>query len=283
MERPNRPLELFTYTPEQPLSIQQWQEILATSYCPYIGKKCDKTRKSQPEISIGTCSVSYGGKPVIICPHRFLQRRHIFLDTIHLLQNHAPGNQLHVIPEITIPGGSVDYFVVSVQRGDIKDYIALEIQALDTTGTVWPSRQTLINDELGIPVETSARNKGYGINWKMTAKTILVQMHHKVETLELLGKKLVLIIQDVFYDYITQEFSVSVLQDAEAAHSAHFHVYRMDREETGAFSIELIARHSTTAIGIEQMLGRKRDANLPEDALLARLRSKMSERTLLTI
>jgi hypothetical protein len=35
------------------------------------------------------------------------------------------------------------------------------------------------------------------MNWKMTAKTILVQMHHKVETFEHINKKMVLVIQDV--------------------------------------------------------------------------------------
>jgi hypothetical protein len=283
MSFPKKPLELFTYTPEQ-LTTDQWKEILTSSYCQYLGKKCDKTRKSQPEVSIGTCTVGYMGNPVIICPRQFLQRRQVFLDTIHLLDSHSPGNQLHVIPEMAIPGGSVDYFVVSVQRGDIKDYLALEIQAMDTTGSVWPSRQKVINDEIGLSVEGVERDKGYAINWKMSAKTILIQMHHKVKTLELLGKKLVLVIQDVFFNYITEEFATSSLQKAETAHSAHFHIYEMTEQEgTGTLSIELVSRHSTTTLGIEQMLGLQADATVSEDSLLARLKAKISNRTLLTI
>jgi hypothetical protein len=44
---------------------------------------------------------------------------------------------------------------------------------------------------LNVPVETA---KTFGMNWKMTAKTILVQLHHKLETFEHLGKHLVLVI-----------------------------------------------------------------------------------------
>ncbi|MGH9931853.1 MAG: hypothetical protein ACREA9_21860, partial [Pyrinomonadaceae bacterium] len=43
----------------------------------------------------------------------------------------------------------------------------------------------------------------YGINWKMSAKTILVQMHHKAAAFESIGKKLVLAVQTEFFRYIS--------------------------------------------------------------------------------
>jgi hypothetical protein len=39
-----------------------WQNIIKNQLCPYTEKRCFKVRKSQPEISIGTCSVKYGTK-----------------------------------------------------------------------------------------------------------------------------------------------------------------------------------------------------------------------------
>ncbi len=269
-------LELFTFTPPA-LRLHEWQHILATNDCRYIDKKCDKTRKSQPEIAIGTCIVGYAGNPVIICPHRFLQHRQIFQDVVPLLDHHQPSNQIHVIPEITLPGGSVDYFIVSVQADTIVDYLALEIQALDTTGSVWFSRQKMIREEIGIPVEIPTNDSSYGINWKMTAKTILIQMHHKVETLELLGKKLVLVIQDVFFNYMQTEFSTQSLQEANRGNSAHFHIYTLNEN----FVLQLMAQHSTTATGIERMLGRQKAADIPEEVLLQRLQLKMGKNTLL--
>jgi hypothetical protein len=35
----------------------------------------------------------------------------------HLLTQHEPGNELHIIPEISVPGGSVDYVLASVKSG----------------------------------------------------------------------------------------------------------------------------------------------------------------------
>jgi len=45
------------------------------------------------------------------------------------------------------------------------------------------------------------------MNWKMTAKTILMQVHHKVQTFEEINKHLVLVIQDHFMDYIKKSSS----------------------------------------------------------------------------
>ena len=42
----------------------------------------------------------------------------------------------------------------------------------------------------------------FGMNWKMTAKTILVQLHHKVDTFENLNRKLVLVLQQPLLDYM---------------------------------------------------------------------------------
>ena len=289
-----KPLELYTHSVEQDLTKQQWKEILAEQQCTYLGRKCIKTRKSDSSIAIGTCTVSYQGRPVVICPVRFLQRRQIFIDTIHLLQKHTPGNQLHVVPEITIPGGNVDFFVASVHRGEIKDYLGLEIQTMDTTGTVWPSRQQVIKDILGedifdlaMPGQTSAteatRANSYGMNWKMTAKTILVQMHHKVETLELLGKKLVLVVQDAFYNYVNREFNTEVLREAETADSAHFHVYSLVQEGDNSLSLEMALRQSTTTVGIEKILGLRHNAEIPEEDLLAKIQAKIGDATLLNL
>lgn len=40
------------------------------------------------------------------------------------------------------------------------------------------------------------------MNWKMTAKTILVQLHHKIDTFESISKHLVLVVQDYLLDYM---------------------------------------------------------------------------------
>jgi hypothetical protein len=189
---------------------QNWETIVQEQQCPFLGRRCYKVRKSSPEISIGTCTVLYGqpSEPIVICPTRLIDRRQIFIDCLHLLTAHEPGNELHIVSEISIPGGSVDYFLVSAKEGRIRDFVGIELQTLDTTGTVWPERQRLLK-ELGVLQndEGAESVKTFGMNWKMTAKTILVQMHHKIKTFEHVNKRLVLVTQDKLLGYMTKEFN----------------------------------------------------------------------------
>lgn len=88
---------------------------MESQICPYTQKVCTKMRKSDPEIKIGTCSVRYQGQDIIICPFRLLEHNQIFIDCLHLLTMHEPGNELYLVPEVQIPGGHVDYFLVSTK------------------------------------------------------------------------------------------------------------------------------------------------------------------------
>jgi len=80
--------------------VVDWENIVLQEYCPYLNRRCYKTRKSNPNVTIGTCTVTYGKeeKNVIICPARLLERRQIFIDCLHLLTLHEPGNELHIVP-----------------------------------------------------------------------------------------------------------------------------------------------------------------------------------------
>jgi len=231
---------------------ENWVVTVAEQQCPFLGRKCWKTRKSEPAISIGTCTVDYGRPPapVIICPTRLIERRQIFTDCLHLLTMHEPGNELHIVSEVGIPGGRIDYFVVSVKDGRVRDFVGMELQTLDTTGTVWPERQRLLR-ELGVPRKDDAENSRspFGMNWKMTAKTILVQMHHKIQTFEHVNKKLVLVIQDRLLAYMTREFNFGHLSNPPTVgDSMHLHAYGFRRRDDNSLSLQLAARLSTVPL-----------------------------------
>jgi len=205
-------IELFAFARDKSVD---WRDVVQRQYCPYLNRKCIKVRKSRPKISIGTCTVQYGREDtsVIICPYRLLERKQVFTDSLHLLTLHEPGNELHVVTEVTIPGGSVDYFLVSTKARKVMDFVGVELQTLDTTGTLWPERQRFLQSK-GVPVRRGDANsdKGFGMNWKMTAKTILVQLHHKIETFEGINKHLLLVVQDCLLDYMRKEFNFNHLQ-----------------------------------------------------------------------
>ena len=275
-------LEFFTHSTSS--DNFDWKAILAKQDCAYLGRKCIKNRKSQADIAIGTCTVKFGKEEteVIICPHRLLENRKIFLDCIHLLSLHEPGNELHIVSEVSIPGGSIDYFLVSARNGKVKDFVGIELQTMDTTGTVWPERQRFL-EEKGIESE-DIENKTFGMNWKMTAKTILVQLHHKIQTFENLNKHLVLVVQDCLLTYMRKEFAFAhISPNTKIGDAMHFHSYKLNLNDDKNYSISLFERFSTDADGISKCLGLQAEANIELDIILKTLENKISSLTLLRL
>ncbi len=273
-------VELFGHSTKEK---NNWKKIVKEQQCPFLGKMCYKVRKSDPSTAIGSCTVLYGKppEPFIICPTRLIDRRQIFADCLHLLTTHEPGNELHIVSEISVPGGSVDYFLVSVKGDKVRDFVGIELQTLDTTGTVWPERQRLLS-ELGVPRNDVAEksDKPYGMNWKMTAKTILVQMHHKIETFEHVNKKLVLVIQDKLLAYMTKEFNFAHLRNpATLGDSMHMHAYSFVAQPDKSLLLSLAARLSTDAEGISKCMGLQAEARVELLQIIAALQERISPAT----
>lgn len=262
-----------------------WSDIASNQNCPFLARKCLKNRKSEPELTIGTCTVTYGreARNIIICPFRLLERSQIFIDCIHLLTLHEPGNELRIVPEISVPGGSIDYCLASVRSGKVIDFVGIELQTLDTTGTVWPERQRFLQNH-GVEVRDAdiRSGKGFGMNWKMTAKTILMQLHHKIHTFEHLSKHLVLVAQDCLIKYMQREFSFEHIQDARLGNPMHFHSYELLSEASG-YRIQLTQRWGTDANGIAQCLGLQTSPRVELEAMLRQIEERLPQSTLLSV
>lgn len=262
-----------------------WASVVAAQQCPFLGRKCLKSRKSEPDITIGSCTVTFGraANRVMICPFRLLERRQIFEDCKALVTLHQAGNEWHIVPELDVPGGSIDYCLASVRKKKVIDFIGIELQTLDTTGTVWPERQRFLHAH-GIRVKkedrTSART--FGMNWKMTAKTILVQLHHKIHTFEHLSKKLVLVVQDHLIAYMKREFTFDHLVAARLGDPMHFHSYSLD-DEDGVLKLQLAEQLSTDTGGIAKCLGLQSEAKVELQAIIEQIETKLSDRTLMNL
>jgi len=263
----------------------RWSRVAQRQWCPYLDRKCLKNRKSRPEVSIGTCIVQYGKdrKHLLICPFRLLERKQVFTDCFQLLTLHEPGNELHVVPELSVPGGSVDYVLASVRGGKVRDFVGVELQTLDSTGTVWPARQRFLSEK-GVKVlaEDLASRKSFGMNWKMTAKTILVQLHHKIETFEHIGKHLTLVVQDYLLHYMRSQFSFAHLTSARIGDPMQIHAYQL-KDDGNAYHLELIERLSTDTNGIAACLGLQASPKVDLELIVAQLEQKLSSNTLFSI
>lgn len=274
--------ELFGISTD--LNNVNWTEIIDKQNCPYLNRKCLKNRKSQADISIGTCTMQHKDMNVIICPHRLLQNRQIFVDCIGLLKGHVLGNQIHIVSEIQIPGGNVDYFLVSAKDNKVKDFVGIELQTLDTTGTVWPERERFL-ESVGCnnyDIEAINSNKPYGVNWKMTAKTILVQLHHKIETFEHLNKHIVLVIQEPLLEYMKKEFDFTEVRQATLNDSLHFHTYSLKQKDEN-FILDLASNLSADSEGMSTCLGLQAEAKIELQEIIDKIEAKLSDNTLFTL
>jgi hypothetical protein len=262
-----------------------WKAAAADQRCPFLNRKCLKNRKGEPEITIGTCTMIYGRQPqpVMICPFRLLERSQVFTDCVHLLKLHEPGNELRIVAELAVPGGSIDYCLVSVRDNKPRDFVGIELQTLDTTGTVWPERQRFLRrHKVRVKRAHAASDKPFGMNWKMTAKTILIQLNHKIATFEHLSKRLVLILQDRLLDYMRREFAFNHIKGVRDGDPMQIHAYEL-RKEAVAYSLKLKERISTDTAGIAMCLGLQADTKVELQTMLQQIEAKLPQSTLLTV
>jgi len=163
------------------------------------------------------------------------------------------------------------------------DFVGVEFQTLDTTGTVWPERQRFLLSR-GLPVSEydAGSAKAFGMNWKMTAKTTLVQLHHKIETFEGISRHLVLVVQDRFLDYMRREFNFGHVQTARLGDPMHIHAYGL-RPGDGGLRLDFRERVSTDTSGISACLGLQVSPTVELVEIIRLLEARISDRTVLTI
>ena len=241
-------------------------DSLANQICPLTGKRCGKRRKSVNE-TIGTCSVlakdsvSNEDLPMLICPDRLIEGNRIFLDCIDLISSSIPGSDLYLIPEVKTSAGRLDYVLAAFRDGHPVDFVGIELQTLDTTGSVWPNRQRLLCDLGYMQSDTPKTDKQeYSINWKMTGKTILTQIVQKGQLFETFNRHLVLICQTPLYDYMEQAFNFSEVEDDNHRNHIHFHCYDYIPAQS-EMCLKLGKMKSITAEAVDRIMGLESPSN----------------------
>ncbi|WP_404361563.1 NotI family restriction endonuclease [Methylotuvimicrobium sp. KM1] len=176
-----------------------------TKECPIIDEECEKSFNDG--VTSGVCSLKpMTSEPVICCPIR------MYADNYRILRDvsdKAFGEGLKLVPgrealefttsnnevcvavfgrrwggELRLPqkSGRGGYFVDWVLAkldvsGELEEFVAVEVQTIDTTGTYRNGYEALINDRS--TVKTTA-----GLNWENVSKRILPQLIYKGQVLQ---------------------------------------------------------------------------------------------------
>lgn len=179
--------------------------------CPFIASTCTK-RGHLTDDPIPVCSIYRPGKagtaptrpPVCICPNRLLEAD-IMLDVIeHCWVGDSPRNP-HIVREVNMEKfGSVDFVIADVDKNKnvIREFVSVELQAVDTTGKYFPAYEAAVNNRLLKAKPT------YGFNWGNVRKRLISQLitkgfyHHHWQT------RIVAVLQTDLFDMIHEHSAI---------------------------------------------------------------------------
>ncbi len=152
--------------------------------------------------TLGTCVVSDAeGELVVVCPVK-LQMGDRFARDFASYFTGAPA----IASEASLESGRADYLFRGVSLLGGEHTMAVEIQALDTTGTLDSAKAAFENGAS----DFFSRNFEFGFNWKMSIKTIIVQLLSKLSETHRLGWSYALVVQDVFLAKMQELYRVKV-------------------------------------------------------------------------
>lgn len=193
--------------------------------CPFMESLCTK-RSQKIDGPYPICSVWAGrSKPnpylMSVCPKRFYQVD-FFNDVIeHCWPNTEGPTNPRVVSEIQMAGfGNVDFVIADLneQENEVVDFVSVEMQAVDITGSVEPAYQGIINSQGLVDVS-------YGINWANVRKRYVTQLVTKGFFHHHWNSRIVAVLQTRLYDYMRQHINFDELPPNTGGNTVVFMLY----------------------------------------------------------
>lgn len=261
--------------------------------CPYLSDACEK-RLSDGAIA-GVCTIKpMTSGPVICCPIRLYADKHrvlydvakiAFDEDFELVAGSeasatARSKQKPVVAvfgkrwggELRLPqkDGAGSYFVDWVlalidENGKLKEFVAVEVQTIDTTGNYRNGREGLLSPERSNPTTTA------GLNWENVNKRILPQLIYKGQVLQreaLCRKGLFFVCPLPVYGRIMSRLGGSkgliryALQPASITFLAYEHDTETDMIDGATVPLKALAAHSTTVYKVQEAFN---NVTLPDE------------------
>lgn len=250
-----------------------------TFECPYIKSTCPKRSTNLPKESYPVCTI-WKGNPsapapgadlICVCPKRFHAINFLSDVVAHCWPGAAPANP-RIAPEVKMEGfGNVDFVIADVGADDqIGQFLSVELQAIDITGSVFPAYQAL---RAGHDLE---RRPTYGLNWDNVYKRYVTQLirkgyfHHHWKT------KIVAVIQEQIYRNIVERAAFMRTTDVKGGDvNIIFMTYRFDHDpdRPGQYHPILTTVEGTSHASLSQAILYKEAPT--RDAFCARISASM--------
>lgn len=167
--------------------------------CPFIHKICPKRSTADKTKPYPVCTLrKVQGGVIAVCPKRFYER-----DFLRDVVEHAwfgnNSENLTIVSEIKMEGfGNVD-FVIADLNGDTRQFLSVELQAIDITGSVRPAYDAIVENRL------LDKRPTYGFNWKNVVKRYINQLIAKGYYHHHWGTRIVAAIQDEVFEYFRRD------------------------------------------------------------------------------
>jgi hypothetical protein len=280
-------LELFGYSPHDPSPAAR--AAREGAMCPFIQDSC--TKHFRDGVKAGACSlVSKGDTEVIICPLRLYYEKHQLLAELaqeilgHFpVEPGVPGNLRPVQNdtifafgkgsghEIRLPGrlskqgkrGSffVDWIFAHVNSQGLKEFSAIEVQTIDTTGNYRGEFDAYMDGQ------TFAGTSTAGFNWENVNKRILPQLIYKGHVLrreKLCAKGMHFVCPEPVYHRIIERLGGRLTEIHPQPGSLTFHWYNLD-PATKDGEIRKVSKRGSHTTTVDQVaLAFTSPVNLPE-------------------
>lgn len=170
--------------------------------CPYTQSRCTKTSQRDRTTPFPVCSVYKSGKRstaniIAVCPKRFLGTKFID-DAIEHCWRGRKVEHLAVVREIKMAHiGTVDVVIADVnsERTQVAEFLSVELQAIDITGSYHPAYSAIVN-RTPLPEKPT-----YGFNWANVKKRYVSQLISKCFFHHQWGARIAAVLQDHIFDY----------------------------------------------------------------------------------
>lgn len=269
-------------------------KAVADKKCPFICSSCTKLLGRERSIS-GVCAIrqkTAGSPTVICCPNRIYAEDYKILKTIAKMAfgessnlyagrtavakskkeggaiavfGHGWGGELRLPQRQGVGSYFVDWVLARLDgNGDLKEFTAIEVQTIDTTGSYGNAQKRLKKDR-SIVADT------VGLNWENVSKRIIPQLIYKGQVLqreELCKTGLYFICPTPVYNRVLQRLGGKHLIPSFPTQPAAIHFVAYDYAGDFAAApkgkiipLDVVEEHCTTVYKVQEAFSA---LNLPE-------------------